>query len=106
MRGDVGGDERERGGRENPPRAAEIEARQRDPAAVGELREQDAGDQEARKDEEDVDADVAPGQERYAGVAEGHQQNRNSPQTLDVVPVRHTPALCRLNSKTAAFGRR
>jgi hypothetical protein len=53
--------------------------------------------QEAGEDEEDVDADVAARQERHARVPESHEQNRNSPQTLDVVSVRHRPALDRDN---------
>ena len=48
------------------------------------LAEQQAGDQEAGDDEEDVDADVAAGEERDPGVAEQDGDDRDRPQPLDV----------------------
>src|SRR5439155_7314525 len=106
MSGDVRDDERQRGSRKNAPGTSQVEVRKRDRSPVGELRQEDARDQEAGEDEEDVDADVAARQERHARVPESHKQNRNSSQTLDVVSVRHPPALGRPKQKTTAFDRR
>ena len=59
-------------------RPAGVEAAQRDAAGALELAEQEAGDEEARDDEEDVDADVAAGEEGQPGVAEQHGDDRDA----------------------------
>jgi hypothetical protein len=73
---------------EDAPGATHVKARKRDLSPVSELRQQDARDQEAREDKEDVDSDVTARQEGHTGVPESDKQNRNSSQTLDVVSVR------------------
>ena len=64
--------------------AAGVEAAQGDRAGALELADQQAGDEEAGDDEEDVDADVAAGQERHPGVREEDGDDRDRPQPLDV----------------------
>ena len=55
------------------------------------LSKQQPGDQVAREDEEDVDADVAALQVRNPGVREDDKQDGHSPQPLKVVSMRHRP---------------
>jgi len=87
-RGEVGDEQRQRGRGKDPPRAADVEAAERDaPAPLG-LREQEPGDQVPGEDEEDVDADEAAAEERDARVAQDDEQNRDRSETLDVVSVR------------------
>jgi hypothetical protein len=93
MGGDVRDDQRQRGSREDPPGTPQVETRQRDRPPLGELGQEDAGDQKAGENEKDVDADEATREERHARVPENHKQNRHSSQTLDVVSVRHPASL-------------
>ena len=53
---------------QQPPRPAGVEPPSRDPAGRGALADQQAGDQEAREDEEDVHADEAAGDPGQAGM--------------------------------------
>jgi hypothetical protein len=68
-------DERERGGREDSPRTADVEGDERHPARAECLRQEDSRDQEAGEDEEDVDPDVTALQERNAGVRERDEED-------------------------------
>jgi hypothetical protein len=43
------------------------------------------GDQEARNDEEDIDAEIAARQPGKSGVKAKHRGDRNRPQAVDVV---------------------
>jgi hypothetical protein len=70
--------------RQQPAGAAGVEAAQRYPPGPLELAEQEAGDEEAGDDEEDVDADVAAGEEGQPGMAEEDRRDRDSAQSLDV----------------------
>ena len=70
--------------RQQAPGAAGVEAAQRDAAGAVDLAEQEPGDQEAGDDEEDVDADVAAGEEGDARVAEQDGDDRDGSQPLDV----------------------
>ncbi len=47
--------------------------------------ENDARDEKARNDEEDVDAGEAPRDERPVGVKGDHPENRERAQTVDVL---------------------
>jgi hypothetical protein len=87
-RGEVGDEQRQRGRGEDPPRAADVEAAERDAPAPLRLREQEPGDQVPGEDEEDVDADEAAAEERDARMAQDDEQNRDRSETLDVVSVR------------------
>jgi hypothetical protein len=100
--GDVAGDfgvaqRREQDQREDPDhgqqdrrerqqalRAAGVEAAQGDRPGAVQLTHQQAGDQEARDDEEDVDPDVTACQERHPGVAEEDGDDRDRAQALDI----------------------
>ena len=48
------------------------------------LAHQETGDNEAADDEEDVDADVAPGEVGNARVGQDDQDDRDRPKALDV----------------------
>ena len=56
------------------------------PTRLVHLTEQEAGDQEPRQDEEDVDADVAAAHPRQTGMERQHRADRDGPQALDVQP--------------------
>ena len=47
----------------------------------------DAGDQEAGYDEEDVDADIAAGKAGHMGVEQQHRQDGDGAQAVNVAPV-------------------
>nr|WP_242473348.1 hypothetical protein [Blastococcus sp. TML/M2B] len=70
--------------REDPARAAGVEAGQRDGAAALQLGDQALGDEEAREDEEDVDADEAAGQPGQARVVQDDEADGDRAQALDV----------------------
>ena len=84
LRDQVSDDQRQRRGRKDPPGAADVELSERQPPT-----QQQPGDQIAREDEEDVDADVAAQQVGDTGVGEDDQEHGNSPQSLNVLSVRH-----------------
>jgi hypothetical protein len=90
---DVGHREGECGRRQDPPRTPGVEPHERDASVPLRFREQDPRDQEAREDEEHVDADVAAAEERDARVRKHDEQNGDSSQTLNVVSVRHDSPL-------------
>ena len=56
------------------------------PAGADQFTGEQAGDQEAGQDEEDVDPDVPTGEHTDAGVEGDYQQDRDRPQSLDVRP--------------------
>jgi hypothetical protein len=86
---EVGDEQRQRRRGQDPPRPPNVEAGERDrPAPLG-LREQDPGDQEPGEDEEYVHTDETAAEEGHARVAERDEQNRNRPETLDVVATLH-----------------
>jgi hypothetical protein len=60
--------------RHEAPDAPCIEGDEPHPAGAHELANQQRGDEEAREDEEDVDADVAVAEPGHAGVEEDHEQ--------------------------------
>jgi hypothetical protein len=74
-------DRRERQQSLRPPR---VEAAQGDAAGALDLAEQQARDQEAGDDEEDVDPDVAAGEEGDARVTEENGADRDGAQALDI----------------------
>ena len=86
QREDADRGEQDRRERQQPPGAAGVEAAQGDAPGAVDLVEQKAGDEEAGDDEEDVDADVAAGEERDAGVAEQDRADRDRAHALDVRP--------------------
>jgi hypothetical protein len=69
--------------REDAPDAPRIEAGHAEPALL-QFAQQDARDQVAGNDEEDVDADEAAGQERREGVEQDHRQHGDGAQAVDV----------------------
>ncbi len=71
-------------GRQQPAQAAGVEGRQRDRPGRLELAEQQAADQEARQDEEDVDPDVSPAEARDRRVVEQDQYDRDGTEAFDV----------------------
>jgi len=74
-------------GRGQPAHAALPEVQEREgPRAV--RLEQQAGDQEAREDEEDVHPDVAAREAQF-GVVEEDGQDRHGPQSVDIGAVSH-----------------
>ena len=88
VRGDVGRHQRQHRGRQDPPRAANVEPEQRDRPGLARLGEQQARDQEAREDEEDVDADVPAGHRADARVGEDDEQHGDGAKPLNVLAVR------------------
>ena len=78
------GGEEDRRQRQQPLGAAGVEAAQRDAAGPVELAQQQPGDEEARDDEEDVDADIAAGEEGQARVAEEDGADRDGAHSLDI----------------------
>ena len=80
---DRGRDDHQRGGQQ-PPRTASVEGRQVDPAGRLQLAHDQAGDEEARHDVEDVDPDVAPGQARDPCVVGKDQEDGDRAQAFDV----------------------
>ena len=72
--------------REEPPGPPPDEAGEGDGPARGPLLDQEAGDEEARDDEEDIDADVAAGEARHAGVEGEDHQHRDGPEALHIGP--------------------
>ncbi len=76
--------------RKQPARAPAIEAGEAEAAAV-ELAEDQAGDQVAADDEEDVDADEAAAKARDAGVEEEDRQNRDGAQAVHLRAGRRRP---------------
>ena len=74
------------GGRQEPPDASSVEVEEPDPTGPLALAQQEAGDQEAADDEEDVDADVAADQAEQVGMEEQDDEDRDSPQPFDVGP--------------------
>jgi hypothetical protein len=79
-------DEEQRG--QQPPGATRPELLQVDPARVAPLDEQQTGDEESRKHEEGVDAEIAAGRERdvVAGdvqVVEHHHEHRRAAQAVE-----------------------
>ena len=82
-------DEREHRGREDAARPAGVEAEEGHAPGLERLREQQAGDQEAGENEEDVDSHEPALQERNSRVPERHEQDGDGAQALDVRPVPH-----------------
>ena len=83
--GDAGEeDEGERG--EDAAGAALVEPGEGE-APLGEVAGEDAGDEEARDDEEDVDAEVAAGEGGHAGMEEDDRQHRHGTEAVDVTTV-------------------
>ena len=76
--------ERERRGRQDPPRASRVEVGERHATRVEGAAEQPLRDQEARDHEEHVDADEAAAQTGNARVAERDDQDGDGAKSLDV----------------------
>jgi hypothetical protein len=93
--GDLGDEKGQRCCGKDAAGAPRVEARQRDPSGLLGLGEEDAGDQEAGDDEEDVNADEAALDPVDAGVPEHDEQHCEPAQPLDVLPMskrtRHRP---------------
>ena len=100
LRRDRRHDEREHGGGQDAARAADVEAHERHAPGLERLRQEQARDQEAGEDEEDVDAHVAARQARDSRVPERHEQNGDGAQALDVRPVPHHPNVRRPRSRS------
>ena len=83
--------------------AAGVEAEQGEAAGAVELPHQHPRDEEARDDEEDVHADIAPARRADARVGEQDQCDGQRAQALDVPPERRGPA--RVSCGAAASGR-
>ena len=79
-------DQHQRGGRQDAPRPPGVEPEQGDPAGPLRLAHQQRGDQEARDDEEDVDADEPARERPDPGVVQRHQQHGQGAESLDVLP--------------------
>ena len=82
--GDVDDDQRQGRRGEDPPRAPEVEAAERNPALVAGLRKQEAGDQESGQDEKDVDPEEAAVHRSEVGVVADDEQHRDRAQALQV----------------------
>ena len=89
---DEGHDDDQRG--KQAPHATGIEAREAE-GAGGEFGADQAADQIARDDEEDVDADIARAQRLGERVIEHDRQDRDGPQAVDVGPIGCMDAGCR-----------
>jgi hypothetical protein len=90
--------------RQEPPRAPRVEAGQRDPAVLGELLEQQRGDQEAREDEEEIDSRVAARWDQVE-VQPDDERNRDRADAVERRNVPETPhpgRSCREPNATAA----
>ena len=72
--------------RDDPAKASLIEADE-GKAPLVDVAGQDAGDQKARYDEEDVDADIAARKAGNMGVEQKDRQDGESAQAVDVAPV-------------------
>jgi hypothetical protein len=81
-----GGRKHEGERRHNPATAPGIE-KQRGESSLLEIGEDQAGDEIAGNDEEDIDADETAGHERRRGVKSDHQQDRDRPEAIDLRPV-------------------
>jgi hypothetical protein len=77
-------DEDDDGRRQKPPCAASVELDEADPARSLVLAEEQARDQEATDDEEDVDPDEAADQARQAGVEQDDDQDGKAADAFDV----------------------
>ena len=89
------GDRRQRR-REDPAHPARVEPPEIDPAGLRVLAQQEAGDQEARHDEEDVDAGEAAAHSRQANVEPQDGEDGDPPKPLDVrQEARETARMCR-----------
>ena len=73
-------------GRKNPPDPPDIEAREAEALPVQFARD-DAGDQKAGNDEEDIDADEAARHGLREGVKIHHQHHGDGPEAIDIRPV-------------------
>ena len=71
-------------GRQDPAHASRVEAPEIDPAGLGVLAQQQARDQEAGHDEEDVDAGEATAHARQVDVEPQDGENGDPPEALDV----------------------
>jgi len=71
------------GGREQAPEAPGVEPPQRDPTHAGVLLEHDAGDQEPRQHEEEVDADEAALEHGQPAVEQHHQVDGEHPHPVE-----------------------
>ena len=84
----VGRDERDdqagRGGGQDPPHATRVEVTDVDPAGPVVLPDQETRDQEPADQEEDVNADVAPGDPAEVGVVQDDEEDGDPAQALDV----------------------
>ena len=94
-RRDQRGDEDQDRGRQNAAAATGVEGRQGDATRRLRLPQQQPGDEEAREDEEHVDADVAAGKPGHRRVVEQHRYHRQPAQPLDVGPERARPVASR-----------
>ncbi len=73
-------------GREDPSGAAAVEGAEADPAGALTLIDEQPRDEEAGKNEEDVDADEAGLGAGQTGVAQEHEQDRDAPEALEIGP--------------------
>ncbi len=103
QREDPDGGQEDRRERQQPPRTARVEAAQGDAAGTVDLAEQQPGDEEAGDDEEDVDADVAAGEEREPGVAEQDGDDRRR-RAGPRCPVESRSSVCSLDWALASDG--
>ena len=71
---------------EDPPHPARVEGREADPARPLVLADDQAGDQEARQDEEGVDADEAAGRPREPEMEQEDGDDGDPAKTLEVGP--------------------
>ena len=93
----------ERGRGQQPAGTAGVERRQRDRARLADLADDQPGDEEARQDEEDVDADEAAGQQRKPRVIAEDEQDGYGAESLDVGAERGTPGTV-FDRREAAHG--
>ena len=77
-------EETERRGRQEAPRPSCVEPSERNAPGSLDLTDQQARDQEAGQDEEDVDTDVPAGDPGHTGVEQQHEQDGDAAQSLEV----------------------
>lgn len=83
---EAGHGEHDQQGRHDPPEPPLVETGQREPAIRGLVQDQ-AGDQVAGDDEEDVDPDEAAGESRGPGMEQHHRRDSQPPQAVEFGPV-------------------
>src|SRR5579864_7734562 len=72
---------------QDAPEPPGVEAPKVDASAGHEVAEQDPCNEKSGQDEEDVDADEAPGEDAETGVERDDEIDRETPQTVEIWPI-------------------